>query len=199
MCLNNIHLIWAHWVTSCLFNTLFGYEDRLYAWVLLKLCTEQRTGLIQLCPILLNQQIYTDTHTHTCSCFALCLCTKAVSSSCLVFRWLHRCRQRWVVVSPVCVWPQYSGSTAMTLGVCLLIFTVGKFRPQMAVEWSWSFQRCPRLLLQSDSSCLCASSLKSLVTAWFLFASGKVEAVKSCILFWFWCDLISFHGVSNPS
>lgn len=77
--------------------------------------------------ILIDLHTHTDTHLLR---FAGHVRTKADSSSCLVFLWLHWCggRQHWVVVSPVCV----CGPVAvvnlfptLTLGVCTLIFTVG--------------------------------------------------------------------------
>lgn len=131
-------------------------------------------------------RVLTDSHTDTHLLrFAGHVCMKADGSSCLVFRWLHWCRrrQRWVVaVSPVCqcVWPCYSAE-ALPLpdpGCVHAYFHSWYIRPQMAVKWSWSFQRWPRLLLQPDSSCLSASSLKCLMTAWFLFCLWEKRGCK---------------------
>lgn len=184
---NHINLISAHWATSCLCNTVFGHEDRLHAGVSLNHSAEQRTDLlIQPHPVR-----FVHTHTHLLQ-FAGHVCAKADSSSCLVFCWFYWCRRRqqWVVVSPMCVcececvWPWYTDEPLPLLepGCVHAYFHSWYIRPQMAVEWSWSFQRWGQIAFppwQLLSQCQAAQNVRWQLD--FFLPLGKQEAVKSYI------------------
>lgn len=87
-----------------------------------------------------------------------------------------------VVSAVMCVWPWYTDEP-LPLGVCVLIFTVGISRPQMAVEGSWSFQRSPRLAAPPPTTAApvpAAPNKNDGLISFFAFG-GRPEAVKADI------------------
>lgn len=136
---------------------------------------------------------HTNTHAHTCSRL-LAVCADLDRSSCLVVHWFYWCGWRSLFCLCVCVWPLLHWWASSPVGpwacACLFSQLVDCIWPKMAMERSWSLQRCPGLLFRPDSCRPSASSSapKVLTAAWFLFAVGKVAVKSSMCLFWLPCD-----------
>lgn len=163
---------------------LFGYED--------KSIQSQKTGLlIQTHPIRFS---HSHTRAHLLP-FARRVCRpgqKQLSCCSLVLL-------MWVAVSVlsvcVCVWPLLHWWASSPVGpwacACLFSQLVDYIWPKMAMERSWSLQRCPGLLFRPDSCRHSASSSKPFdgSSISFCHGEGSCKIFHVLVLITVWLDL----------
>lgn len=136
----------------------------------------------------------TRAHAHTCSRL-LAVCADLDRSSCLVVHWFYWCGWRSLFCLCVCVWPLLHWWASSPVGpwacACLFSQLVDYIWPKMAMERSWSLQRCPGLLFRPDSCRHSASSSKLFdgSSISFCHGEGSCKIFHVLVLITVWLDL----------